>query len=85
MTAGSIAQSFPEISRPAVSKHLAILRGSDLLRTKRQGRQWIYSINPAPLQQVAEWLRRYQIFWDAQLASFKEFVESTQDQGGNSG
>jgi DNA-binding transcriptional ArsR family regulator len=82
MTAGSIAQSFPEISRPAVSKHLRILRGSDLVRTRRLGRERIYSINPAPLRQIAEWLRQYQVFWDEQLTSLKDFVESTQDQGG---
>jgi DNA-binding transcriptional ArsR family regulator len=85
LPAGSIAQSFPEISRPAVSKHLAILRQSDLVRTEREGREWIYSINPAPLRKVAEWLSQYEVFWDEQLDSFKEFVESTQDKGEETG
>lgn len=85
LTAGSIAQSFPEISRPAVSKHLAILRDADLVRTEREGREWIYSINPAPLRTVAEWLRQYEVFWDEQLDAFKEFVEYTQDKGGKTG
>ena len=42
LTAGSVAQFFPEISRPAVSKHLAILRQADLVTARRRGRKWIY-------------------------------------------
>ena len=82
LSAGSIAKSFPAISRPAVSKHLSILRRSNLVKTRRTGREWQYSLNPAPLRQVMDWLSRYQIFWDDQLASFKEHVESNNENGG---
>lgn len=85
LTAGSIARSFPHISRPAVSKHLAILRQADLVQTRRTGRKWIYSINPGPLRQVADWLSRYEKLWDQQLESFKDYVESTGEKGGESG
>lgn len=85
LTAGSIAQFFPEISRPAVSKHLAILRQAQLVTTRRSGRKWIYSLNAAPLRQVEDWLSRYQSLWGQQMASFKDYVESKEEKGGKTG
>ena len=82
LSAGSIAKSFPAISRPAVSKHLAILRQSNLVKTQRKGREWQYSLNPAPLHQVMEWLSYYQSLWDQQMASFKKYVEFNNENGG---
>ena len=69
LAAGSIAEFFPEISRPAVSKHLAILRQADLVTIRRSGRKWIYSINPAPLRQVEDWLSRYESLWEEHLGN----------------
>ena len=78
LTAGSIAQYFPGISRPAVSKHLAILRRTNLVRVRKNGREQIYSLNAAPLQEVDDWLSKYESLWDQQLESFKNYVESDQ-------
>jgi DNA-binding transcriptional ArsR family regulator len=76
LTAGSIAGRFPKISRPAVSKHLAILRRSRLVATRKRGREQVYTLNAVPLRHVAEWVREYEVFWDKQLQSLKEYVES---------
>jgi DNA-binding transcriptional ArsR family regulator len=75
LTAGAIAGHFGEISRPAVSKHLAILRKSRLVQVRKQGREQVYTLNAAPLREVNAWLSRYEAFWDDQLAAFKHFVE----------
>ena len=73
--AGQIAQSFP-ISRPAISKHLRLLRQAHLVREHRCGRHRFYEIDPEPLRAVDRWLEHYRIFWNTKLAGLKSFVES---------
>jgi DNA-binding transcriptional ArsR family regulator len=72
--AGEIAREFP-VSRPAISKHLGVLRRAHLVEERRQGRHRIYHLNPAPLQAVDSWLDQYRAFWTASLANLKSFVE----------
>lgn len=77
LTAGVIAGQFrrKRLSRPAVSKHLRILRQSRLVLVRKQGRERIYVLNPEPLREVNAWLKEYEVFLDRQLQSFKEYVE----------
>ena len=72
--AGRIAQAFP-VSRPAVSKHLRLLRRARLVRERREGRHRIYELNPGPLRAVDAWLSEYRSFWQSSLTSLKTFVE----------
>ena len=72
---GRIAEAFP-VSRPAISKHLRLLRRARLVRQSRQGRQRYYELHAEPLQAVDTWLQHYRVFWRAQLGSLKSFVES---------
>jgi DNA-binding transcriptional ArsR family regulator len=81
LNAGMIARRFHGISRPAVSKHLGILRRSHLVVARRNGRELLYSLNAEPLREVEAWLRRYEIFWGRQMESFKTHVESTPTRG----
>jgi DNA-binding transcriptional ArsR family regulator len=73
--AGRIAQAFP-VSRPAISKHLRLLRRAHLVQERREGRHRVYRLNPVPLQAVDVWLNQYRMFWQANLASLKAFVEA---------
>lgn len=73
--AGRIAQSFP-VSRPAISKHLRLLRKAHLVEERREGRHRFYNLNPEPLKSVDRWLESYRAFWTANLASLKAFVEA---------
>ncbi len=73
--AGQIARAFP-VSRPAISKHLRLLRRAHLVRERRQGRHRLYQLNPGPLKAVDSWLEQYRVFWRANLASLKTFVET---------
>lgn len=72
--AGEIARAFP-VSRPAISKHLRLLRQAKLVRESRRGRHRIYELHPEPLQAVDEWLGHYRVFWNAKLSALKAFVE----------
>ena len=73
--AGEIARSFP-VSRPAISKHLRLLRRAHLVRERRSGRHRFYQLNPAPLKAVDQWLEQYRVFWGTRLAGLKAYVES---------
>ncbi|MEV0660763.1 metalloregulator ArsR/SmtB family transcription factor [Actinomadura luteofluorescens] len=58
LTAGQIAGRF-EISRPAVSRHLRVLRQSGLVRDELVGRERLYEIDPAELTHLAAWLAQF--------------------------
>jgi DNA-binding transcriptional ArsR family regulator len=74
LPAGQIAQAFP-VSRPAISKHLRLLRRAHLVSEARSSRNRVYSLNVAPLKTVEAWLNQYRVFWEASLASLKTVVE----------
>jgi DNA-binding transcriptional ArsR family regulator len=73
--AGQIAGAFL-VSRPAISKHLRLLRRAHLVREHREGRHRVYHLNPEPLRAVDSWLDQYRTFWSTSLASLKAFVET---------
>jgi DNA-binding transcriptional ArsR family regulator len=73
--AGEIAQAFP-VSRPAISRHLRLLRRAHLVKEHRHGRHRYYHLNPEPLKSVDTWLEQYRVFWRASLTNLKAFVES---------
>ncbi len=75
LPAGRIAQAFP-VSRPAISKHLRLLRRAHLVRERREGRRRMYQLNPEPLKAVDSWLDHYRMFWQMNLADLKSFVEA---------
>ena len=75
LPAGRIAEAFP-VSRPAVSKHLRLLRRARLVEESRHGRNRVYRLNPGPLRVVDTWLDDYRSFWQASLANLKSYVET---------
>jgi DNA-binding transcriptional ArsR family regulator len=74
---GSIASDFP-ISRPAISRHLRILREADLVSEIKVGRNRLYELNAAPLKSVDDWLAHYRYMWQHQLRNLKRFVEQRE-------
>jgi len=73
--AGQIAEAFP-VSRPAISKHLRLLRRAHLVREHREGRHRVYQLNPEPLRAVDSWIGQYRAFWTTSLNNLKSFVET---------
>jgi DNA-binding transcriptional ArsR family regulator len=66
------------MTRPAVSRHLRVLRDARLVRERRggeDGRQRIYQLTPGPMREVARWAASYQVFWQDGLARLKRHVE----------
>ena len=77
--AGKIAGAFP-VSRPAISKHLRLLRGAHLVREHREGRHRVYQLNPEPLRAVDNWIEQYRVFWTNSLNNLKAFVEAEYEK-----
>lgn len=74
-TVGQIAANFPT-SRPAISKHLRLLRSAGLVITREKGTTRLCGLNAKPLRAVDEWLRDYDAFWGDSLRNLKRHVEA---------
>jgi DNA-binding transcriptional ArsR family regulator len=72
--AGALAADFRS-SRPAVSKHLRVLRQARLVSDTRVGRERYYAVDPVPLQAAAGWLEGYRSFWQSSLDQLKRHLE----------
>src|SRR5260221_14633763 len=71
--AGALAADFRQ-SRPAISRHVRVLREARLVVEERVGRERVFAIDPVPLQNVAGWLEGYRSFWQANLAGLKRHL-----------
>ncbi len=78
-TAGTLAAGF-DVSRPAVSQHLRVLRSAQLVVEARRGRERVYTLVPRKLEIIRHWLDAYRVFWPARLHDLKDFVESMPDE-----
>lgn len=64
-----------EISQPAVSQHIAVLRGAGLINEERAGRHINYSVNPDGLNPLFDWLTRYRAFWPDRIERLKTLLK----------
>jgi len=64
-----------EISQPAISQHLAVLREAGLVRGRREGRCVYYRIEPEGLRPLVDWIAHYRAFWDERMARLGRLLE----------
>src|SRR5215470_8342085 len=76
-TVGEVARNF-STSRPAISKHLRLLRSAGLVVTHQDGTARICELNARPLRAVNTWLRDYEVFWGASLRELRRYVEKSR-------
>ena len=67
-------------SRPAMSRHLRVLRHSGLVEADHEddARERVYRLKPEPFQSLRAWLEEVEAFWTVELQSFKDHVERTR-------
>ncbi|MGY1725320.1 ArsR/SmtB family transcription factor [Blastococcus sp. SYSU DS0533] len=65
-TAGELAAPF-RVSRPAISRHLRVLREAGLVSVRADGRERRYSLDPRPLREIDDWLEPYRDLWAQRL------------------
>ncbi|MHB9146573.1 MAG: ArsR/SmtB family transcription factor [Symbiobacteriia bacterium] len=63
------------VTRPAVSKHLAILRQAGLVTERKVGRERRYRLRAEPLQEVRDWTSHFERFWSEKLMALQKHLE----------
>jgi len=79
-TVGDLVDAL-EVSQPAVSKHLRVLRDAGLVVSRTEAQRRIYRVRPHPLREVDAWLEPYRAMWTRSL----DALERHLDEGGKSG
>ena len=78
-TAGALAAEF-ELSRPAVSEHLGVLRRASLVREQPRGRERHYHLEAGPLAEVDAWLHPFERYWRQRLRDLADVLDEQEDQ-----
>ena len=72
-----------DISRPAISKHIKILTQCGLVSIRKQGRQRFCTPNLAQLNEVSQWVKQYEQFWNSKLDALGDFLGKSNNQRNN--
>jgi DNA-binding transcriptional ArsR family regulator len=67
-TAAELAAPF-DMSQPAVSQHLRVLRDAGLVDVRKEGRHRVYVLDPRPLREVFDWAQYFEGFWRTKLSA----------------
>ena len=78
-TLGALCEEL-EMSRQAVTKHLALLEAANLIATQKQGREKLHFLNPIPINEIADrWIGKYERHRVRALADLKKHLEGKTD------
>ena len=64
-----------DLSRPAVSEHLQVLRKAGLVREEPRGQQRFYHLEPLRLAEVDDWLHPFERYWRARMRSLRDMLD----------
>jgi DNA-binding transcriptional ArsR family regulator len=70
-----------DLSQPAVSKHLRILREAGLVEVRADAQRRLYRVQPEPLRALDEWLAPYRRMWAASLDDLEQHLDAITDTG----
>lgn len=79
LTVNRIAEHLP-ISRPAVSRHIRILRECGLIVVSRRGRERYCEVRLDKLNEVSDWVEKYQKVWEQRLDRLDEYLNELQKE-----
>lgn len=68
------------VSQPAVSQHLATLKGAGLALEHRQGRQVFYRADPQGVRPLVDWLAHYAVFWRDRFDALESLLKEMDDE-----
>src|SRR5688500_18127639 len=80
--AGDLAGRF-DVSRPAISRHLRVLREAGLVRARTAGRRRLYALDPRPLRELDDWLEPYRDLWAQRLDALDTEIARGRRARGN--
>jgi DNA-binding transcriptional ArsR family regulator len=64
-----------DISQPAVSQHLAALKGAGLVNGRREGRCVYYRVEPRGMKPLVDWIAHYRAFWTEHVGRLERLLE----------
>ena len=79
LTAGQISAGFA-VSQPAISKHLKVLERSGLVKRTVVGRQHHLRLSARAMRGAADWLEKYERFWNQSLDRLEDYLTQSSDQ-----
>jgi DNA-binding transcriptional ArsR family regulator len=79
LTVNAVAEHF-RISRPAVSRHIKILKECGLVVVRQQGRERYCDVRLDKLNEVADWIEQYQKVWEQRLDRLDEYLNELQNK-----
>jgi DNA-binding transcriptional ArsR family regulator len=68
-----------DLSQPAVSKHLRVLREAGLVEVRTDAQRRLYRVNPGPLRDLDAWLEPYRRMWSARLDDLERHLDRMPD------
>src|SRR5947207_7656222 len=68
-----------EVSQPAVSKHLRVLREAGLVTVRPEAQRRVYGVSPQPLRELDEWLEPYRRLWSERLDRLERHLDAMSD------
>lgn len=69
-----------ELSQPAVSKHLRVLRDAGFVESRIEAQRRLYSLRPEPLMELDEWLAPFRRFWSKHLDALERHLDKMDDK-----
>ena len=78
-TAGEIADRF-DITRPAVSRHLKVLREAGLARVRSDAQRRIYALEPKPLDELEAWIAAQKRIWARRFDALGEHLDRMAEE-----
>jgi DNA-binding transcriptional ArsR family regulator len=68
-----------DISQPAISQHLALLKEAGLVQARREGRRVYYRLQPQGLQPLIDWMAHYRAFWIEHVDRLDQLLEKMDE------
>lgn len=79
LAVGAFVEAF-DVSQPAISQHLRVLRDAGLVEVRREGRRRLYHLRPAALMPLRQWLAPYEQFWAERFDRLGDVLDEMQEQ-----
>ncbi|PXY22554.1 ArsR/SmtB family transcription factor [Prauserella muralis] len=79
-SAGELVATLPQLTQPAVSRHLRVLREVGLVEVRPDAQRRIYALRPDGLVEIDRWIGRYRRYWARHLDAISEHLAAAQSR-----
>lgn len=69
-----------DISAPAISRHLRVLREAGVIRQRAEGQRRLYSATPDTIRAISAWTGSYRAFWEGSLDRLEATIQNRKDR-----